>query len=212
MTAQNPLDNDPGPEPTLFSAIITPHRSLSGTGFLVVMGLVGGLSFIGGTVFFLLGAWPVAGFMGIDVWLLWFFFQRSYLDARRRETLTLTDRELIVERRSPDGEREEHRLDAYWLRFDVSEERLVVVSRGNRIVVGRFLSPEERGQLAEELKAAHARMRAPRTRMPFDVSSTLRSAWFAISTMKRSPFLSKRISCGRLNAACNAGCLKTTRK
>ena len=105
---------------------------------------------------------PVDGFGGLDVWLLWALFQRNYFDARRSETLTLTDRDLVVERRSPDGEREEHRLDAYWLRFDVSEERLVVVSRGNRIVVGRFLSPEERGQLAEELKAAHARMRTPR--------------------------------------------------
>ena len=145
-----------------FSTTLSPHRSLSPEGFKWLIRGVLAANVVVGLPMYLLGAWPVAGFMGIDVWLLWFFFQRSYLDARRRETLTLTDRELIVERRSPDGEREEHRLDAYWLRFDVSEERLVVVSRGNHIVVGRFLSPEERGQLAEELKAAHARMRTPR--------------------------------------------------
>jgi uncharacterized membrane protein len=145
-----------------FSTTLSPHRSLSPEGFKWLIRGVLAANVVVGLPMYLLGAWPVAGFMGIDVWLLWFFFQRSYLDARRRETLTLTDRELIVERRSPDGEREEHRLDAYWLRFDVSEERLVIVSRGNRIVVGRFLSPEERGQLAEELKAAHARMRTPR--------------------------------------------------
>ena len=145
-----------------FSTTLRPYRSLSPDGFKWLIRAVIAANVVIGLPMYLLGAWPVAGFMGIDVWLLWFFFQRSYLDARRRETLTLTDRELIVERRSPDGEREEHRLDAYWLRFDVSEERLVVVSRGNRIVVGRFLSPEERGQLAEELKAAHARMRTPR--------------------------------------------------
>ena len=59
MTAQTNVHNDPAAEPTLFSAIITPHRSLSGKGFLLVMALVGGLSFIGGVFFFLLGAWPV---------------------------------------------------------------------------------------------------------------------------------------------------------
>ena len=67
MTAPNHTDNDPTAELTLFSAIITPHRSLSGTGFLAVMALVGGFSFIGGMFFFLLGAWPVIGFLGLDV-------------------------------------------------------------------------------------------------------------------------------------------------
>ena len=45
MTALNRLDNEPHPEPPLFSAIITPHRSLSSTGFLLVMLLIGGTSF-----------------------------------------------------------------------------------------------------------------------------------------------------------------------
>ena len=88
-------------------------------------------------------------------------FQRSYLDARRSETLTLTDRELIVDRIAPDGEREQHRLDAYWLKVDQGE-RLVVTSRGNRVVIGRFLSPGEREEVGEQLKAALADLRSPR--------------------------------------------------
>ena len=82
----------------------------------------------------------------------------------RSETLLLTDRELIVDRVTPDGEREQHRLDTYWLRVELvgkDSERLVLVSRGNRVVIGRFLAPAERQQVAEQLNAALAAMRAP---------------------------------------------------
>lgn len=116
------------------------------------------------------GAWPVLGFMGLDIWLLWWLFKRSFLDARRSETLVLTDRELLVDRVAPDGEREEHRLDAYWLRLEVTEERLVAISKGNRLVLGRFLAPEARLALAEQLKAALADMRAPRFEHAWDQS------------------------------------------
>jgi uncharacterized membrane protein len=114
-----------------------------------------------GVPMLVLGAWPVFGFMGLDVWLLWFLFKRSYLDARRSETLLLTDRELIVVRVGLDGEREEHRLEAYWLRLERGE-RLVAASRGNRVVLGRFLSPPELDDLADRLQAAMAEMRGPR--------------------------------------------------
>src|SRR5258708_75969 len=82
----------------------------------------------------------------------------------RSETLVLTDGELIVDRVAPDGEREQHRLDAYWLRveWDAAAERLALVSRGNRVAIGRFLAPAERERVAGELKAALADMRAPR--------------------------------------------------
>ncbi len=39
----------------------------------------------------LFGAWPVLGFMGLDILLVWWLFKRSYLDARRSETLVLTE-------------------------------------------------------------------------------------------------------------------------
>lgn len=144
-----------------FSTSLRPHRSLSPEGFKWLIRAVLAANVLIGVPMYLFGAWPVAGFLGLDVALLWFLFHRSYLDARRSERLVLTDRELIVERLSPHGDREEYRLDAYWLRVEMDEDarRLAAVSRGGRIVLGRFLSPGERRKLADDLKAAHARLR-----------------------------------------------------
>jgi uncharacterized membrane protein len=145
-----------------FATSLSPHRSLSPEGFKWLIRGAVMANLVIGLPMYLLGAWPVMGFMGLDVFLLWYLFKRSYLDARRSETLVLTDRELIVDRKSPDGEREEHRLDAYWLRVDLQDnERLVLTSRGNRVVIGRFLSPGERVHVADQLKAALAAMRTP---------------------------------------------------
>ena len=145
-----------------FATSLTPHRSLSAEGFRFVMLGAIAANLVIGLPLFIMGAWPVFGFMGLDVFLLWWLFKRSYFDARRSETLLLTDRELVVVRVAPDGEREELRLDAYWLKVEATEERLVVTSRGNRAVIGRFLGPDDRLRVAEQLKAAIADMRAPR--------------------------------------------------
>ncbi|HZQ01179.1 MAG TPA: DUF2244 domain-containing protein [Reyranella sp.] len=146
-------------EAVLFSTTLRPYRSLSPEGFKWLIRAALAANLVIGLPMYLLGAWPVMGFMGLDIYLLWYMFQRSYFDARRSETLTMTDRELIIERRSPEGEREEHRLDAYWLRVEPGERRLAVASRGQRVVVGRFLSPAAREELADQLKQAHARLR-----------------------------------------------------
>jgi uncharacterized membrane protein len=143
-----------------FMTSLRPHRSLSPNGFKWLIRGVLAANVMIGLPMYLLGAWPVVGFLGLDVALLWWLFQRNFLDARRSETLLLNERELIVNRIAPDGEREEHRLDAYWLKVEQGE-RLIVTSRGNRVVIGRFLSPGERHEVGEQLKAALAGMRAP---------------------------------------------------
>ena len=66
MTAGN--DFDPGlAQPELFSALLTPHRSLNRTGFVVLMVFLSVVSFAAGLAFLLMGAWPVLGFFGLDV-------------------------------------------------------------------------------------------------------------------------------------------------
>ena len=47
MTAGNDLETG-GAEPEIFTALLTPHRSLNRTGFLVLMSVVCAVSFAGG--------------------------------------------------------------------------------------------------------------------------------------------------------------------
>ena len=148
-------------ETVRFSTRLRPHRSLSANGFKWLIRALLLANLLVALPMYMLGAWPVAGFCGLDVALIWYLFHRNYVDARRSETLTLTNRELVVERVSPDGEREQHRLDAYWLRIELGD-RLVLTSRGNRVAVGRFLGAPERQRVAGELQAALAAMRSPR--------------------------------------------------
>ena len=171
MTAQTHDHNDSGPEPTLFSAIITPHRSLSANGFLLVMALVGGLSFIGGMFFVLLGAWPVVGFLGLDVLLVYWAFRANYRSAAAFEEVTVTPSELRVRRVTHRGETAEWTLNPLWTKLDreTSEDfgllKLFVVSRGRRLAVAGFLSPKERESFATALSAALGEARRGPTRV-----------------------------------------------
>jgi len=118
-----------------FSTSLRPHRSLSPVGFKWLIRAVILANLVIGLPMYLLGAWPVLGFAGLDVALLWWLFHRNYADARRSETLELTDRELVVTRVAPDGEREEHRLESYWLRVeqgDTARARLGERGRNRR--------------------------------------------------------------------------------
>jgi uncharacterized membrane protein len=170
MTAPNRTDNDPAAEPTLFSAIITPHRSLSGKGFVAVMALVGGLSFIGGMFFFLLGAWPVVGFLGLDVVLVYWAFRANYRAAAAFEEVTVTPSELRLRRVSHRGEVAEWTLNPLWTKLDreINDEfgllKLFLVSRGRRFAVAGFLSPKERESFAAALSAALGEARRGPTR------------------------------------------------
>jgi uncharacterized membrane protein len=160
MTAQNRSDNRPDGEPAIFSAIITPHRSLSQRGFLVVMGLIAGISFIGGVAFYMIGAWPVVGFFGLDVLLVYFAFCANYRAAAAFEEITVTPSELRVRRVSHRGEVAEWTLNPVWTRLDRETHEefgllgLFLVSRGRRLPIAGFLSPTEKESFAAALSAA----------------------------------------------------------
>ena len=93
-------------EPDTFRAVLTPYRSLGPTGFLILMGALGGISFVAGLVFYLAGAWPVMGFFGLDVALVYLAFKLNYRSGRLYETLDLTRDRLTWTRVHPSGRRE----------------------------------------------------------------------------------------------------------
>jgi uncharacterized membrane protein len=153
-------DDDAFAEPTIFAATITPHRSLGSTGFLVLMLCIGALSFICGMMFLILGAWPVFGFLGLDVVLIYFAFRANFRAARAYEEVTVTASELTLRKVNPRGGVREWTLNPVWVRLDriVPEEfgieRLFLVSRGRRLSIASFLGPDEKASFARALSTA----------------------------------------------------------
>src|SRR6266567_5343627 len=147
-------------EPTLFSAMLTPHRSLGGVGFLVLMGVISIVSFAGGVVFYIVGAWPVGGFFGLDAVLIYWAFRVNYRAAEAYEEVTVTPSELRVRKVTHKGKVSEWSLNPVWTNLDrdTHEEygliRLFLVSRGKRLAVASFLGPAEKETFAAALAAA----------------------------------------------------------
>src|ERR1700687_176682 len=159
MTAGN--DFDPAlSQPELFSPLLTPHRSLNRAGFLVLMGFLSAVSFTAGLAFLLMGAWPVFGFFGLDVLVIWWAFRVNYRDAKATEEISVTHSELRVRRVSHRGHVVEWVLNPLWVQLDQKThaefgiERLYLVSRGRRVSIASFLGPDEKASFAKALLVA----------------------------------------------------------
>jgi uncharacterized membrane protein len=159
------IDSHDGPQPDAaarpdFHAVLTPHRSLGPNGFLFVMVLVGAVCFVGGAAFMAMGAWPVVGFFGLDVVIVWAAFRANYRAARAYEEIRLGDGTLLIRRVTARGEASEIRLDPYWARLVVDRVEdegvvgLALTSHGQRHDIGAFLDPDARESFAKALGAA----------------------------------------------------------
>jgi uncharacterized membrane protein len=159
MTAGNDFDPDAA-QPKLFSALLTPHRSLSRTGFVVLMAFLSVVSFAAGLAFLLMGAWPVFGFFGLDVLVVYWAFRINFRHAKATEEISITPSELRVRRVSHRGHVVEWVLNPLWVRLDQKThaefgiEKLYLVSRGRRVSVANFLGADEKASFAKALTAA----------------------------------------------------------
>ena len=145
--------------PVYFDAVLRPNRSLGRPGFIAVMAGVIAVSVGLGTFFLLQGAWPVFGFFGLDILLLYLAFRLSYRSGRLRETITVTADEVVVRRIASNGRATEWRFNPCWLRVALDdpvehESQITLTSHGRSIVVGPFLAPEERASLVQALREA----------------------------------------------------------
>jgi len=158
---------DLSPDEPVFEALTTPHQSGTAAGLKVLVGLVlvgsGGLT----ALFWSLGAWPVAGFMGGEVVLVIGLLRahRRWSD-RMSERITLAGRHLRVARTDRRGRLHAAELEAYWARAvltprpgRVSELRLA--ARGRSVEVGHFLAEADKTDLAHAVDRALRRYRNP---------------------------------------------------
>lgn len=155
------IDDPAVPDITIFSARLTPHRSLSERGFCTLMLLVAAISFVAGMMFLLIGAWPVCGFFGLDVALVYWALRANFRSAvGQSEEIIVTPSALTVRRSGPRGGVEEWRLNPLWTRMESEADpefgvtRLALVSRGQSVPIATCVGPREKQRLAAALLGA----------------------------------------------------------
>ncbi len=151
-------------KPETFRATLRPHRSLSRKGFVILMAVLIGLNFACGITFYMLGAWPVAPFMGLDVALVWWAFRKNYNDALKEERIEVNEHELVLRRFDHDKQHEELHFTRPWVRVELEEDKereligsLFLLFKGKRTEIGRFLAAAERKEFAFMLQRALAK-------------------------------------------------------
>jgi uncharacterized membrane protein len=177
MVPNSAFADSPVPFGRLFlERVLLPHRSLPPRGFHLLMLILGLISLAVGVGFVSIGAWPVMGFFGLDVALVYVAFRLNYRSARRSEILRLAGDAFTVERISVHGNRRMWRFQPFWLRVILEERpdesnRLFVASHGRSLAIGDFLPPSDRHELAATIREALFHWRNSFTTAPADRSA-----------------------------------------
>ena len=120
---------------------------------------IGGVSFVSGMAFLLMGAWPVMGFFGLDVARVYIAFKLNYRAARAYGLVELTPSTLTLMQVSASGETKSFEFNPYWVRVLFTERpdggnHLKLASHGRELEFGRLLNDEERRDFAGALTGA----------------------------------------------------------
>ncbi|MCR9236772.1 MAG: DUF2244 domain-containing protein [Alphaproteobacteria bacterium] len=161
-TAQPGSDSKP-----IFAARLTPYRSLGQKGFLVLMTCLSIVCFVAGILFYAIGAWPVFGFFGLDVLIIFIAFKLNYRSARAYEEVVLSEDLLHIKKVSPKGATQEFSFNPFWVRLAIDREEdegvtaLTLTSHGQSLGIGGFLNPGDRETFGAALRDALQKARQP---------------------------------------------------
>lgn len=149
----------------LFAAKLTPQRSLGRKGARVAVAVTAVLASVPGIVFFSLGAWPIVGFIGLDVMLIWWALAASLKDGKRFEQVTLWPDQLEVRQVDGAGKETLSRFNPYFVKLVVDRDfnerttGLHLRTRERDVVLGAFLNPDEKSSFAKAFGTALKRAR-----------------------------------------------------
>ena len=156
--------------PQDFQLVLRPNVSLSRDGFIILMVVFAAICLVAGGFFLALGAWPVFGFFGLDILLLYLAFRINYRRARRYEMLEMRDGQLVLSKVTPAGKVRYWVFDPYWVRVRPERESVSIPSfRAIFFIIarpegcgGRLSAPAERGSLAATLEHTLSNFRSGR--------------------------------------------------
>ncbi|MEX0695278.1 MAG: DUF2244 domain-containing protein [Rhodospirillales bacterium] len=153
-------DQTSGDDVIRFSRVLRPHRSSSERAIRIVSLFVLFLFIPTGTAFLIAGAWPVFGFMGLEVAALIFALRYNHKVGSAFEAITISARAFKISKVDHWGKRKHWTFQPQWLqvRLDKTSGQLIAGTHGKRIVIGRFLNDDEREELCSVLKAEILRL------------------------------------------------------
>ena len=138
---------------------VLPYRSLSKKGFKNLMLVVCFIFFSVGIFFWHIGAWPVFGFLGLDVFLLYYAFRRNYKSGEIFETIKLIKQNLLITRNFPSGKKQTWNLEPYWTKVEIlnpatHQHNLIIKSKNKVVSLGSFLNYNDKKILLKKIESA----------------------------------------------------------
>jgi uncharacterized membrane protein len=148
-------------------ATITPNRSLSRRGFVVLLAGLTAVNLLTAAMFWIAGAWPIPVFLGLDVLGVFIAFRISYRGARVRERVMVSADEVRVRYETPHGAKQVWVSPTAFTAVALEDvgahgSRVRLSLSGKRLTVGAALSPKERVDFGRALEAAVGRARGER--------------------------------------------------
>ena len=143
----------------LYSITLKPYRSLNKIGFITMMVVLCGFSFITGIIFMKKGAWPVFGFFGLDILLVYIFFRLSFKSGKEFEIVNLTKKKLIIKKYKEKKIIKTFILDANWVKIQIQNpleqsSKLQISSKNKSIIIGSFLRLDEKIEVLQNIENA----------------------------------------------------------
>lgn len=153
-------------EAPLFAAQLTPHRAMSPRAVRWVIAFVAVLASIPGILFYTLGAWPIVGFLGLDVAALWWAMSTNLKGGEAFEEITLWPDELHIRQVSAKGVEHIEAFNPFWVKFISRQDQaneyvtsLQIAHRGVTLEIGAFLTPDDKKSFSQIFGNALARVK-----------------------------------------------------
>ena len=145
--------------PLYMDAVLRPHRSLSAKAFRTMLIAVIIVNLIGAIIFIANGAFPVAGFLGLDVLALYLAFRWNYRAAQAAEYVRIGPGRVHVAAVDKNGAATHWQLNPVWAKVTRDGPGVLIRDSEGQMRLGAFLSPKECESFATALDAALHRAR-----------------------------------------------------
>ena len=134
------------------------NQSLTTRGLYILMFFITIPASYIGISFYVLGAWPVLGFMGFEILLIYIAFKILFYKNKFYEHIILDKEKLNILFKKKNKIIKKIELEPTWVQVKIekiyeNEDTLILSSHGKKIILANYLIPEERLKLAGKIKS-----------------------------------------------------------